>query len=45
MSKVIHPDRGEELIDLALETYTAREADAGLEDQGVKVGKVGDTGQ
>ncbi len=33
MSKVIHPDRGEELIDLALETYTAREADAGLEDR------------
>ena len=33
MSKIIHPDRGEELIDLALETYTAREADAGLEDR------------
>jgi hypothetical protein len=33
VSKVIHPDRGEELIDLALETYTAREADAGLEDR------------
>ena len=33
MSKVIHPDRGEELIDLALETYTTREADAGLEDR------------
>lgn len=33
MSKVIHPDRGEELIDRALETYTACEADAGLEDR------------
>lgn len=31
MSQILHPDGAEELIDRALETYTAREADAGLE--------------
>lgn len=31
MNQILHPDGAEDLIDRALATYTAREADAGLE--------------